>query len=153
LLYSKNLDESLGHARAANAFAWRRFIDSDIIVNLVSDLPGAFNKSHVAEINPLLNMYVAVTRKPSSDDVAIPFHPEQAISVDEALYMYTANPAYASHEEDVKGSITPGKLADLVVLSQDIRTGDPEVLRTTTVEMTFVGGHLVYSADGITSRA
>jgi predicted amidohydrolase YtcJ len=152
LLYSKNLDESLGQSRAANAFAWRKFVDNDIVVNLVSDLPGAFNKSHVAEINPLLNMYVAVTRKSSSDDDAIPFHPEQAISVDEALYMYTANPAYASHEEGVKGSITPGKLADLVVLSHDIRTGDPEVLRTTTVEMTFVGGHLVYAADGLTSR-
>jgi predicted amidohydrolase YtcJ len=144
-LYSRNLDEALGPDRSANAFAWRRFIDSDVTVNLVSDFPGAFNKSHVAEIDPLRNMYVAITRKAAG---GVPFHPDQAITVDEALLAYTANPAYSSREEDVKGSITPGKLADLVVLSEDIRTADPEVLLRATVERTYLGGRLVYDAAG-----
>jgi predicted amidohydrolase YtcJ len=144
VLYSRNLDEALGPARSSNAFAWRRFIDSDVTVNLVSDFPGAFNKSHVAEIDPLRNMYTAVTRQAA--DGGVPFHPDQAITIDEALLAYTANPAYSSREEDVKGSITPGKLADLVVLSEDIRTEDPEVLLRATVDLTYVGGRLVYAA-------
>ena len=144
-LYSNGLDKALGVTRAANAFAWRRLIDSDVTVNLVSDFPGAFNKSHVAQINPLHNMYVAITRQAGLDGV--PFHPEQTITVDEALLAYTANPAHASHEEDIKGTITPGKLADLVVLSEDIRAEDPEVLLRATVEQTYLGGRLVYSAS------
>lgn len=147
VLYSGGLDEALGPARSSNAFAWRRLIDSGVTVNLVSDLPGAFNKSHVAQIDPLRNMYAAVTRKADARAESAPFHPEQAITVDEALLAYTVNPAYASHEEDLKGSITPGKLADLVVLSEDIRAGDPEVLLTATVEQTYLGGRLVYTAE------
>jgi len=147
LLYSTNLDEALGLARSANAFAWRRMVDSDVTVNLVSDFPGAFNKSHVAQIDPLRNMYAAVTRKGDDGEQSVPFHPDQAITVDEALLAYTANPAYSSHEEDVKGSITPGKLADLVVLSEDIRAGGPEVLLRATVEQTYLGGRLVYAAE------
>ncbi|WP_406047231.1 amidohydrolase [Kribbella sp. NBC_00889] len=148
LHYSANLDQALGLARSANAFAWRRMIDSDITVNLVSDLPGAFNKSHVAEINPLRNMYAAITRKAGDSAQSEPFHPDQAITVDEALLAYTANPAYSSHEEDVKGSITPGKLADLVVLSEDIRAGAPEVLLRASVERTYLGGRLVHAVTG-----
>ena len=109
--------------------------------NVVSDFPGAFNKSHVAEIDPLRNMYVAVTRATRDGR----FHPEQAITIDEALRAYTANPAFSSHEEDVKGTITPGKLADLVVLSEDIRGDDPAVLLRARVEQTYLGGRLVHS--------
>jgi predicted amidohydrolase YtcJ len=147
LLYSTNLDQVLGRARSANAFAWRRMIDSGIVVNLVSDLPGSFNKSHVAEVDPLRNMYAAVTRTAAGSAQREPFHPDQAITVDEALLAYTANPAYSSHEEDVKGSITPGKLADFVVLSDDIRAGAPEILLRARVECTYLGGRLVHSAD------
>jgi predicted amidohydrolase YtcJ len=140
-LYSRNLDEALGLDRSANAFAWRRFIDSGVVLNVVSDFPGAFNKSHVAEIDPLRNMYVAVTRATRDGRL----HPEQAITIDEALRAYTANPAFSSHEEDVKGTITPGKLADLVVLSEDIRGDDPAVLLRARVEQTYLGGRLVHS--------
>lgn len=147
LLYSTNLDQALGAARAANAFAWRRMIDSNLTVNLVSDLPGAFNKSHVAEIDPLRNMYAAITRASGDPSRSEPFHPDQAITIDEALLAYTANPAYSSHEEDVKGTITPGKLADFVILSEDIRTGAPEVLLRARVDRTYLGGRLVHQVD------
>jgi predicted amidohydrolase YtcJ len=144
LHYSGGVDDALGVDRAANAFAWRRMIDSNVTVNLVSDLPGAYNKSHVAEIDPLRNMYVAITRR---------FHPEQAITVDEALRAYTTSPAYSSREESVKGSITSGKLADLVVLSESILGPDPEVLVRAAVEQTYLGGRLVSAADYSEVRA
>ncbi|MFC6160039.1 amidohydrolase [Kribbella jiaozuonensis] len=147
LLYSTNLDAALGAARSANAFAWRRMIDSDITVNLVSDLPGAFNKSHVAEIDPLRNMYAAITRTACDAADGEPFHPDQAITIDEALLAYTANPAYSSHEEDVKGTITPGKLADFIILTENIRTGPPEVLLRARVDRTYLAGRLVHTAD------
>ncbi|WP_432875212.1 amidohydrolase [Kribbella sp. CA-245084] len=147
LLYSTNLDRAIGPARAANAFAWRRMIDSDVTVNLVSDLPGAFNKSHVAEVDPLRNMYAAITRTSGDSAEAEPFHPDQAITVDEALLAYTANPAYSAHEEDVKGSLTPGKLADFIILTEDIRTGAPDTLLRAAVERTYLAGRLVHSVD------
>lgn len=138
LHYSGGVDAALGEERGGLAFAWRRMIDSHLTVNLVSDLPGAYNKSHVAEIDPLRNMYVAITRG---------FHPEQAISIDEALTAYTVNPAYSAREEELKGSITPGKLADLVVLSENVLGSDPEMLLKAVVEQTYLGGRLVYAAD------
>jgi predicted amidohydrolase YtcJ len=141
----KTLDGVLGAERAGNSFAWRKMIDNGILLNIVSDLPGSFNKSHLAEFNPLVNMYVAVTRRQPGG--AEPFHPEQAITVEEALRAYTVNPAYASREEHVKGTVTVGKLADLVVLSNDILAGDQESLLTTEVAMTILGGTPVYEAE------
>jgi predicted amidohydrolase YtcJ len=136
-------DQALDPKRAGNAFAWRRMIDSGIRINLVSDLPGSFNKAILAETDPLINMYVAVTRR-SPKQGAAPFHAEQAITVEEALRAYTINPAFSSREEALKGSIEPGKLADLVVLSKDILGGDPHALLESKVVMTFLGGKPVY---------
>ncbi len=146
LHYSHNLDDSLGHVRAANAFAWRKFIDHGLTVNLVSDLPGAFNKSHVAEVDPLLNMYVAMTRSSANGETR--FHPEQAITIEDALRAYTSNPAHSSREEATKGSLAEGKLADLLVLSHNILEGGPESLLDAHVDMTYVGGRLVFERDG-----
>jgi hypothetical protein len=140
----KTLDKVLGTERAGNSFAWRRMIDNGVVVNLVSDLPGSFDKSHLAEFDPLVNMYVAVTRR--HPDETEPFHPEQAITVEEALRAYTVNPAYSAREESVKGSITAGKLADLVVLTGNILDGDAATLLTAEVAMTILGGTPVYEA-------
>ena len=70
--------------------------------------------------------------------------PEEQISVEEALRMYTIDAAFASFDEDVKGSIEVGKLADLVVLSADPRSVLPDEIKEIEVEMTFVGGRMVY---------
>ena len=72
--------------------------------------------------------------------------PNQKTTIDEALRIYTLHGAYASFEEDTKGSITPGKLADLVVLSQDPTAVDPFAIKDIPVEMTMVGGEAVYEA-------
>jgi predicted amidohydrolase YtcJ len=73
-----------------------------------------------------------------------PFYPEHVMTREEALKTYTINNAYAAFEEDFKGSLTPGKYADFVVLSQNLLTVDEERIPETKVEMTFVGGELRY---------
>ncbi len=72
--------------------------------------------------------------------------PEEAVSPHQALALYTANGAYTSFEEDIKGSITPGKLADLVILSDDPIKAPPENIRDIKVEMTIIGGEVVYES-------
>jgi hypothetical protein len=73
------------------------------------------------------------------------FHPDQAMTRDEALRSYTVNNAHAAFEEDIKGTLTPGKLADIVVLSGDILTMAEADIPDTRVDLTFVGGELRYA--------
>lgn len=146
LLYSRGLDELLGEARAGNAFAWRRMVDSGVVTNLVSDLPGSFDRSHVATIDPLRNMYVAMTRA-APDGESAAFHPEQALRINDVLRAYTSSPAHSSREERLKGTVSPGKVADLVVLSDDITHGDPDLLLRTTVDITVLAGDIVHQRE------
>jgi predicted amidohydrolase YtcJ len=95
----------------------------------------------VAPDNPLLGIYSAVTRRAGSGEALLP---HEAISAEQALAMYTVNAAYASFEEDIKGSISPGKLADMVVLSADPLKVPPEQLKDIGVEMTIIGGKVVW---------
>jgi predicted amidohydrolase YtcJ len=92
-------------------------------------------------IGPLVGLYAAVTRKGPSGAVR---GPEEAVSRQEAIRMYTANGPYLSWEEKEKGTLEPGKLADMVVLPFDPLTAPPEVLLKGHVDMTFLGGKLVY---------
>ena len=90
------------------------------------------------------NIYYAVTRQRIDETPPGGWRPNQALTVDEAIRAYTINPAWASHEENLKGSITVGKLADLVVLSKDIRGIPPRELLKTEVRYTVVGGRIVH---------
>jgi len=119
-------------------------IDDGIRINLSSDFPGTYNRLSFAVYNPLENIYMAVTRQDLQGQPAGGWHPEQRITVDEAIRAYTVNPAWSSHEESLKGSITVGKLADLVVLSRDIRNIPPRDLLKTEVRYTIVGGRIVH---------
>ncbi len=141
------LERNLGPERAKTAFAWRTMIERGVRVSLVSDLPGLFNKTAVSPFDPLENMYAAVTRRHPARPGDPAWHPEQALTLPEAIKAYTANPAYASREENLKGTITAGKLADLVVLSQDILRLPPEELLKTHVDYTILGGRIVYSVE------
>jgi predicted amidohydrolase YtcJ len=87
---------------------------------------------------------MAITRQDPSGQPAGGWHPEQRLTIDEAIRAYTINPAWSAHEENVKGSITAGKLADLVVLSRDIRNIPPQDLLKTEVRYTIVGGRIVH---------
>jgi predicted amidohydrolase YtcJ len=112
----------------------RSLLDSGLVVAASSDSP-------VVPNNPLAGIYGAVTRRAASGQE---LNPGECVSASQALAMYTINAAYASFEEDVKGSITPGKLADLVMLSADPTTVPPEQIKDIKVEMTIIGGQVVW---------
>ncbi len=92
-------------------------------------------------IGPLVGLYAAVTRKGESGKV---FGPEEAVSMKDALTMYTRAGAFITREENIKGSLEPGKLADMVVFPEDLLTVSPDKLLTMKVDMTIVGGRVLY---------
>ena len=124
----------------ANQLPWlyriKSFLDSGLVVAGSSDSP-------VVPDNPLVGIYAAVTRKAESGQQLLP---QECILAEQALALYTINAAYASFEEGVKGSITPGKLADIVVLSNDPTRLPPEQIKDIRVEMTIIGGKVVWEA-------
>ncbi|MEY2488995.1 MAG: hypothetical protein QOC70_937 [Verrucomicrobiota bacterium] len=127
----------LGKERLAGAYAWQRLIKSGAVIAGGSDAP-------VERGEPMIEFYAAVTRKSVKGFSGEGWHPEQAVSREQALKMFTAWPAYAAFEEKDKGSIEVGKLADLTVLSKDImKIPEPEILATTCA-MTVIGGEIVF---------
>jgi predicted amidohydrolase YtcJ len=129
----------LGMERLAGAYAWQSFLKSGAIICGGSDAP-------VERGEPMIEFYAAVARKSIKGESGEGWHPEQAISREQALKMFTIWPAYASFEEKEKGSIEVGKLADFTVLSQDImKIPEPEILKTRS-ELTIIGGEIVYDA-------
>jgi hypothetical protein len=134
----------LGSSRTAGCYAWRSLIDSGVKVPAGSDFPVESN-------NPLWGFYAAVTRRDHNGWPEGGWHPEQRMSREEALKAFTIWGAFAAFEEDLKGSIEIGKLADLVVLSRDIMTIEPPEILQTTVDMTILGGEIVYQAGTVAS--
>jgi predicted amidohydrolase YtcJ len=141
-----SVDAKLGPERAKTAHAWRSFLEAGARLDIVSDWPGSYNEQRVTPLSPLENIALAITRQAPDGTPADGWHPEQRLTVDEAIAAYTIVPAHASHEEDRKGSITVGKLADLVVLSRDIRSLGPAEIRATTVDLTLLGGRVIHQA-------
>jgi predicted amidohydrolase YtcJ len=125
----------LGRARDG-AYVWRKLIQSGAIVSNGTDTP-------VERINPIANFYAAVTRQTADG----PFFPDQRMSREEALRAATWNAAFAAKEDDIKGSLTRGKLADVTVLSQNILTIPEDEILSTTVVYTIVGGKVVYQRN------
>jgi len=129
--------QRLGQRRASEgAYAWRRLLDAKTVVINGTDVP-------VERIDPIACFYSAVTRK-MADGVA--FFPEQAMTRDEALRSYTASAAWAAFEEQEKGTLSAGKLADIVVLSGDLLTVPADQILRVRVETTIVGGQVLYEA-------
>jgi len=121
--------EHLGAERAKWLFPLKTLLKEGIQVIGGSDCP-------MEPLSPLMGIQAAVIRE---------FFPEEGISVDEALRMYTADAAYSSGEENIKGSIEKGKLADLTILSHDPRKVSPSEIKDIVVELTIVSGKIVYS--------
>lgn len=138
------MEERIGHDRSRGAYAFRSLWDAGVIVCFGTDSPGT-NASRYY-LNPMLGLYAAVTRKTLSGQPEGGWFPEQRLTIEEAIQAYTLNTAYASYEEDIKGSITSGKLADFVVLSDNLLTMDPDAIKDVTVLVTVVGGEIVYEA-------
>ncbi|GMV05621.1 MAG: amidohydrolase [Gemmatimonadota bacterium] len=125
----------LGAERAeSGAYMWRDFIDAGVVVGNGTDVP-------VEDISPIASYTSSVVRR---DRDGNEFFPAQEMTRMEALRSYTINNAFAAFEEDLKGSLTPGKLADLVVLDREILTVPDEELPMTRVDMTIVGGRVAF---------
>src|SRR5436309_1258866 len=127
----------LGMDRLRGAYAWNSLTKSGAIICVGSDAP-------VERGGPMIECYAAVARKSIKGESHEGWHPEQAVSREQALKLFTINAAYAAFEEADKGSIEVGTLADFTVLSADImKIPAPEILKT-RCEMTVVGGEVVY---------
>jgi len=105
----------------------------------------------VAPLNPLIGIYAAVTRRTTDGKNPDGWFPEQKISLDEALKGFTWNGAYAEFSEKSKGSLEAGKLADLVVLDQNLFKIAPEKIKDARVILTVVGGKIIYDREAISS--
>jgi hypothetical protein len=129
----------LGTERAREgAYAWRRLLDSGATVVNGTDAP-------VEDVSPIACFYASVTRRLKDGTY---FYPEEKMTRMEALRSYTSSGAYAAFEEEIKGSLGPGKLADITVLSKDLLTvPDDEILKT-LVDYTIVGGRVAYRRSG-----
>jgi predicted amidohydrolase YtcJ len=130
----------LGMKRLTGAYAWESFIKSGVVVPGGSDAP-------VERGEPMIEFYAAVARKDQKGFSAEGWHPEEAVTREQALKMFTIWPAYAAFEEKLRGTIEPGKLADLTILSADIMTiPELEILKTRCV-MTVINGEIVFEGS------
>jgi predicted amidohydrolase YtcJ len=132
-------ERRIGHDRATRTYAFRTFLDHGVRLALGTDW-------NVAPLNPMLTLYAATTRATLDGKNPNGWFPEQKLTIKEAIEAYTVGSAYAEFQESAKGSITPGKLADMVLLSGDILNIDPVKIRDVKVLKTWVGGKLTYDA-------
>jgi len=138
-------ESRIGHDRASRTYAFRTFLDHGVRLAFGTDW-------EVAPLDPMLTVYAAVTRATLDGKNPNGWFPEQKLTVAEAVEAYTMGSAYAEFQENEKGSITPGKLADMVEVSDDIFSIAPENIRDVRVLKTFIGGRLVLDRDRTTGH-
>jgi hypothetical protein len=125
----------LGEERAEHgAYVWQKLMKSGAVICNGTDAP-------VEDVDPIPCFYASVSRKLKDGS---PFYPDQCMSREQALRSYTINGAYASFQEDILGSLTPGKLADITVLSKDIMSVPEDEILEAEVLYTIVGGKILY---------
>ncbi len=129
----------LGPERSKYAYAWRSMLDHHIPLAFGTDYP-------VESISPFRGLYAAITRQNEAGTQT--FHPEQRISLPEAILAYTQTSAYAEFREQTQGILAPGYLADFIVLDRDLLASNPRQVLDTKVLRTVVGGRTVYTAPG-----
>jgi predicted amidohydrolase YtcJ len=138
LLTDMNWAEAhIGPERARHSYPWREFLNNGVALAFGTDYP-------VEPITPFRGLYAAVTRKNETGNKE--YYPEQKLAIHEAIAAYTTGSAYAEFTEKIKGQLSPGMLADFVVLDRDITRVAPEEILKTTVLRTVVGGKTVYEA-------
>jgi len=130
----------IGAERSKTTYAFRTFLDNDVRLALGTDWNGA-------PLEPMWTLNAAVTRATIDGKRPDGWVPEQKITLEETIHAYTMGSAYAEYQEDVKGSITPGKLADIVILSEDIFDVAPERWPEVLADITIVGGRIVYERN------
>jgi len=139
------MEERIGRQRCRNAYAFKRIQDHGALLCLGSDWPGTSAAEY--PINPLLALYAAVTRQTITGLPEEGWFPDERLDIRTAIRAHTYNGAYSTFEEDIKGSIETGKLADLVVLSENLLEIPPEKMLETKVLLTVVGGRIVHELE------
>ncbi|HEY1012639.1 MAG TPA: amidohydrolase, partial [Herpetosiphonaceae bacterium] len=132
-----DIAERLWGRRCASAYAWRTLLDLGATLAFGSDAP-------IESWNPWLGIHAAVTRQRQDDTPPGGWHPELRLTLEEALWAYTAGPALASGELADKGTLAAGKLADIAVLDRDLADTAAEALRDVTTDATVLGGNVVW---------
>jgi predicted amidohydrolase YtcJ len=132
-------EKRIGHERGKTTYAFRTFLERGVRLAFGSDWT-------VAPLNPTLGLYAAVTRATLDGKNPGGWFPEQKLTLEEAIEAYTMGSAFAEFREKEKGSLTPGKLADLVVLDSDLFATAQERIKDAAVRYTIVGGKVVYQA-------
>lgn len=130
-------EKRIGPERIKYTYPFKSFLEAGVKLCFGTDW-------YVAPLNPMLGLYAAVTRRTLDDKNPDGWIPEQKISIEDAIKCYTMNSAYAAFEENIKGSIEVGKLADLIVLSDDILTINPVKIKDAEVVMTIFEGKVIY---------
>lgn len=131
-------ESRVGKERMKTSYIYKRLCDEGLNICISSDCP-------VDSLNPMHSIYVATNRKDYNGYPNEGWIMEEALSVEEALYGLTLGGAYASYEENIKGSIEYGKLADFIIISDDIMNIDKKDIQDIKVEATYLGGKKVYS--------
>ena len=139
------MEERIGAERSRGAYAFRTLKDSGAVLIFGSDSPGTNAARYF--LNPVYGLYAAVSRQTLTGEPAAGWFPDQRLTIQEAIDAYTKGPAWASFEEDSKGTLTAGKLADIAVFDTDLIVAgksDPQRLLKAKVVYTIAGGRIVY---------
>jgi predicted amidohydrolase YtcJ len=135
------LEKHVGRARLSDAYRWRSFLAAGVRLAFGTDWP-------VAPLDPRVGLYAALTRERPEGGPPGGFGPRERLSLEEALEAYTAGSAWAERAEGSKGTLEPGKLADLVVLGADLFAIPPREILKAPVDLTVVGGGVVFERAG-----
>jgi len=134
-------EKRIGYERCKGAYAWRRLLDVGAKIAFGTDYS-------VEPLDPLEGLYAAVTRKDRAGEPGPGWFPDQILTMEEAIELYTLGSAYAEFMEDRKGMIKKGYLSDMVIYDRDLMTIPPEEIMKSLVDYTIVGGKVVYQREG-----
>ncbi|KAB3530719.1 amidohydrolase [Alkaliphilus serpentinus] len=136
----KMVENRVGKERAKDSYIWKSMLNQGVMVAGSSDAP-------IESFNPFWGIYAAVTRRNLDEKPEGGWYPEECLAIMEAIRLYTVGSSYATFEEEIKGKLKEGYLADFIVLDKDIMEINPLEIKDLEVEATYVGGECVYKID------
>jgi predicted amidohydrolase YtcJ len=139
------MEERIGADRSRGAYAFRKLKDAGAVLIFGSDSPGTNAARYF--LNPVYGLYAAVSRQTLTGEPKAGWYPDERLTIEEAIEAYTKGPAWASFEEDLKGTLAPGRLADIAVFDTDLMAvgkSDPSKLLKARALYTIAGGRVVF---------